>query len=112
MAREPILLLTALYLALVYSMQSLFFQSNPVVYGEIYCLSEDLIGLSYIPSMSTYVHVSESGCWSKLVLVGVTCGFLLSHFFGRWYTRAEQKSRTWATVPEYRRLPLACIGAP
>jgi multidrug resistance protein len=51
MAKEPILLFTALYMALVYSMQYLFFQSNPIVYGEIYGLSEDLIGLSYIPSM-------------------------------------------------------------
>jgi MFS family permease len=51
MIREPILLFTALYLALVYSMQYLFFQSNPIVYGEIYSLSEDLIGLSYISSM-------------------------------------------------------------
>lgn len=51
MIREPILLFTALYLALVYSMQYLFFQSGPIVYGGIYGLSEDLIGLSYIPSM-------------------------------------------------------------
>lgn len=51
MIREPILLFTALYLALVYSMQYLFFQSSPIVYGEIYGLSEDLIGLSYTPSM-------------------------------------------------------------
>jgi MFS family permease len=52
MIREPILLFTALYLALVYSMQYLFFQSNPIVYEEIYGLSEGLIGLSYISSMS------------------------------------------------------------
>ena len=47
-----------------------------------------------------------------IVLVGVACGFLLAHCFGQLYTRAEQKSRSWATVPEHRRLPLACIGAP
>jgi multidrug resistance protein len=57
MIKEPILLLTALYLALVYSMQYLFFQSNPIVYGEIYGLSEDLIGLSYIPSMLSPTHL-------------------------------------------------------
>ena len=51
MVKEPILLFTALYLALVYSMQYLFFQSSPIVYGGIYGLSEDLIGLCYIPSM-------------------------------------------------------------
>lgn len=50
MIKEPILLFTALYLALVYSMQYLFFQSNPIVYGQIYDLSEDIIGLSYVPS--------------------------------------------------------------
>ncbi|KAL1599262.1 hypothetical protein SLS59_006279 [Nothophoma quercina] len=95
MAREPILLFTALYLALVYSMQYLFFQSSPIVYGSIYSLSEDLIGLCYIP-----------------MLFGVSCGFLLAHCFGRLYIRAQENSRGWATVPEYRRLPLACIGAP
>jgi len=51
MIREPILLFTALYLALVYSMQYLFFQSSPIVYGGIYGLREDHIGLSYLPSM-------------------------------------------------------------
>jgi MFS family permease len=51
MIREPILLFTALYLALVYSMQYLFFQSSPIVYGGIYGLREDHVGLSYIPSM-------------------------------------------------------------
>jgi MFS family permease len=50
MIKEPILFLTALYLALLYSMQYLFFQSKPIVYGEIYGLSEDFVGLSYIPS--------------------------------------------------------------
>ncbi|KAF3037921.1 hypothetical protein E8E12_002357 [Didymella heteroderae] len=95
MMREPILLFTALYLALVYSMQYLFFQSSPIVYGGIYGLTEDLIGLSYIP-----------------MLAGVACGFLLAHCFGLMYTRAEQQGRSWAAVPEYRRLPLACIGAP
>ena len=57
MLKEPILLFTALYLALVYSMQYLFFQSNPIVYGEVYGLSEDMIGLSYIPSMALPVNI-------------------------------------------------------
>jgi MFS family permease len=46
------------------------------------------------------------------VFVGVACGFLLAHCFGTMYTRAEQQGRSWAAVSEYRRLPLACIGAP
>jgi multidrug resistance protein len=61
MAREPILLFTALYLALVYSMQYLFFQSNPIVYGEVYGLSEDMIGLSYIPSRFVF-QVKHTRC--------------------------------------------------
>lgn len=111
MMREPILLFTALYLALVYSMQYLFFQSTPIVYGGIYGLREDTVGLSYIPS--TYLQ-PEAVCspLTMTVLVGVTCGFLLAYCFGLMYTRAEQQARSWATVPEHRRLPLACIGAP
>jgi hypothetical protein len=46
------------------------------------------------------------------VLVGVACGFLLAHCFGHLYTRAELENRSWAKVAEYRRLPLACVGAP
>lgn len=111
MVREPILLFTALYLALVYSMQYLFFQSSPIVYGGIYGLREDFVGLSYIPS--TYKsQVRTVTLLTQTVLVGVACGFLLAHCFGIMYTRAEQQDRSWAAVPEHRRLPLACIGAP
>lgn len=59
MFKEPILFLTALYLALLYSMQYLFFQSKPIVYGQIYGLSEDLVGLSYIPSTCYSPVLSE-----------------------------------------------------
>jgi multidrug resistance protein len=111
MMREPILLFTAMYLALVYSMQYLFFQSTPIVYGGIYGLREDLVGLSYIPS-EYWLLDAMMMLLTKAVLVGVACGFLLAHCFGLAYTRAAQQGRSWAAVPEYRRLPLACIGAP
>ncbi|KZM22163.1 transmembrane transport [Ascochyta rabiei] len=88
-------LVEPLNLALVYFMQYLFFQSNPIVYGEGYGLSEDNIGLSYIP-----------------MLVGVAYGFLLSHYFGHLFSRAEQEGSSWAMIPGNRRLTLACIGAP
>ncbi|KAF1924767.1 MFS general substrate transporter [Didymella exigua CBS 183.55] len=111
MVSEPILLLTALYLALVYSMQYLFFQSNPIVYGGIYGLREDLVGLSYIPSMFRLPDTIVT-LLTKTVLIGVACGSLIAHCFGVLYKRAEQQGQSWAKVSEYRRLPLACIGAP
>lgn len=111
MMKEPILLFTALYLALVYSMQYLFFQSSPIAYGGIYGLREDIVGLSYIPSMCSLLDDMDM-LLTRTVLAGVACGFLLAHCFGLTYTRAEQQGRSWAAVPEYRRLPLACIGAP
>ncbi|KAH7380074.1 major facilitator superfamily domain-containing protein [Pyrenochaeta sp. MPI-SDFR-AT-0127] len=95
MVREPLLLFTSLYLALVYSMLYLIFQAYPVVYGGIYSLSQDMIGLAYIP-----------------IMAGVTGGFLLFYIFGSLYARAVNEGRSWAKVEEYRRLPLACLGGP
>lgn len=46
------------------------------------------------------------------VLAGVVCGFLLAYYFGTLFTTAEQKGHSWANIPEHRRLPLACVGAP
>jgi multidrug resistance protein len=51
MVKEPILLSTSLYLALVYAMLYLFFQAYPIVFGGVYGLSQDIVGLAYIPSM-------------------------------------------------------------
>lgn len=47
--QEPILLFSSLYLALVYALMYLFFQAYPIVYGGVYGLSQDMVGLAYIP---------------------------------------------------------------
>lgn len=89
MAREPILLFTALYLALVYSMQYLFFQSNPIVYGEVYGLSEDMVGLSYVPS--TYPSTRSK---SEKALINDSVG--------RRYLRLPTCPLLWAFIYERR----------
>ncbi|KAH7066650.1 major facilitator superfamily domain-containing protein [Paraphoma chrysanthemicola] len=95
MVKEPILLLTSLYLALVYAIVYLFFQAYPIVYGGIYGLKQDRIGLAYIPLMA-----------------GGIGGFAFFHLFNILHTRAANNNRAWAYVEEYRRLPLACFGGP
>lgn len=47
---EPILLSTALYLALAYAVMYLMFQAYPIVYHDFYGLSPGMAGLAYIPS--------------------------------------------------------------
>jgi hypothetical protein len=77
--REPILLLTSLYLALVYGVLYLFFQAYPVVFqGEgayprlhdgatkltnsgLYGMSAGVGGLAFIPSESYTSAVSGAG---------------------------------------------------
>ncbi|KAF3350470.1 Carboxypeptidase Y inhibitor [Verticillium dahliae VDG2] len=52
MVREPIVLWTALYLALVYSILYLFFQAYPVIFQGVYDLSPGMIGLGYLPILA------------------------------------------------------------
>ncbi|RSL61189.1 hypothetical protein CEP53_005177 [Fusarium sp. AF-6] len=47
--KEPMVLFTSLYLALVYSILYLFFQAYPIIFGDIYNLSSREIGLAFLP---------------------------------------------------------------
>ncbi|KAF2013008.1 MFS transporter [Aaosphaeria arxii CBS 175.79] len=91
---EPILLLSSLYLSLIYAMMYLFFQVYPIVFGGIYGLSQDKVGLAYIP-----------------IMAGVLIAFAAFYVFGEICVKAERRQRSWTQVQEFRRLPLACFGA-
>ncbi|KAF3361314.1 Putative cation-transporting ATPase 1 [Verticillium dahliae VDG1] len=95
MVREPIVLWTALYLALVYSILYLFFQAYPVIFQGVYDLSPGMIGLGYLPILAGIL----------LALAGV---FLYDAQLARYQARGSR----WASDETHRRLPLAYIGGP
>ncbi|EGY18800.1 uncharacterized protein VDAG_08960 [Verticillium dahliae VdLs.17] len=95
MVREPIVLWTALYLALVYSILYLFFQAYPVIFQGVYDLSPGMIGLGYLPILAGIL----------LALAGV---FLYDAQLAQYQARGSR----WASDETHRRLPLAYIGGP
>ncbi|KAL3495119.1 major facilitator superfamily domain-containing protein [Aspergillus germanicus] len=100
--REPILLLTSLYLALVYGVWYLFFQAYPVVFQGLYGMSAGVGGLTFIPTEIDML----------LVMIGAVIAFCVFMWYSSFHNRALAAGQTWAMVEEHRRLPLACLGAP
>ncbi|KAI8720006.1 MFS domain-containing protein [Fusarium sp. LHS14.1] len=93
--KEPIVLFTSLYLALVYSILYLFFQAYPVIFGDIYSLSPRDIGLAFLP-----------------VSVDAVIAILIFFIFDLVWARAKAQNRPWTSNDKYARLPLACVGGP
>lgn len=48
----------------------------------------------------------------EIVSVGALVAFTIFMCYGAFHTRAQKAGKSWTTVEEYRRLPLAAIGAP
>ncbi|KAJ5676634.1 Major facilitator superfamily domain general substrate transporter [Penicillium maclennaniae] len=92
---ESIVSLTSLYLALAYAIFYLYFEAYPIIFQGIYGMSAGIAGLMFLP-------------------IGV--GAVLACFVFIWYdgflARAKARDAKWASIEEYRRLPLACIGGP
>ncbi|KAM0277697.1 hypothetical protein ACHAQH_005640 [Verticillium albo-atrum] len=95
MVREPIVLWTSLYLALVYSILYLFFQAYPVIFEGVYDLSPGIIGLGYLP-----------------ILAGILLALAGVFVYDAYLTKHQVKGSPWASNDTHRRLPLACIGGP
>ncbi|KAF2716994.1 MFS general substrate transporter [Polychaeton citri CBS 116435] len=93
--KEPILLLTSLYMAFIYAILYLFFQAYPIVFQGLYGMSSSLGSLAFVP-----------------MIIGDFLAFLIFMWYSIFHRKASYASRQWATEEEYRRLPLACIGAP
>ncbi|GLA26519.1 hypothetical protein AnigIFM63326_003679 [Aspergillus niger] len=98
---EPIVTFTSLYLAVLYGILFLFFQAYPVVFEDLYELSNSINGLAYIPS--AYSH--------PYVIFGAFLGLCLALVYALHHSKALAANQSWASVEEYRRLPLACVGA-
>ncbi|KAL5358269.1 major facilitator superfamily domain-containing protein [Aspergillus floccosus] len=93
--REPIVACCSLYLALIYSLLYLFFQAYPLVFQGLYGMSAGVGALAFLP-----------------ILPGSIIAFLIFFLYSSYHTKASKAGLAWSKVEEYRRLPLACIGAP
>ncbi|CAP95947.1 Pc21g10500 [Penicillium rubens Wisconsin 54-1255] len=92
---ESIVFCCSMYLALVYATLYLYFQAYPIVFQDLYGLSAGISGLAFLP-----------------ILPGSIMAFLVFFLYSSHHSKALKSGRSWAKLEEYRRLPLACIGAP
>ncbi|KAF4552747.1 MFS-type transporter-like protein 53 [Elsinoe fawcettii] len=92
---EPTLFFTSLYLSMVYALQYLYFQAYPIIFGGIYGLDQDRIGLAYIPMIG-----------------GVLLALAIFLLYGSYHARAVAQDKAWTKNPEASRLPIAVIGGP
>jgi MFS family permease len=124
---EPIVFCCSMYLALVYAILYLYFQAYPIVfsgtcyhvhrsnlfltYTELYGLSAGITGLAFLPSK---IHISFYNTFTNSfsVLPGSIMAFIAFFLYSSHHSKALKAGLSWATLEEYRRLPLACIGAP
>lgn len=92
---ELIVSASCVYLALVYAIFYMTFQSMPIIYEDMYGLSAGVEGLTFLS-------------------MGVGALLTLPIFFGwdSFLRRAQEENRPWTKKEECRRLPLACLGGP
>ncbi|CAF9923363.1 MAG: hypothetical protein GOMPHAMPRED_002819 [Gomphillus americanus] len=92
---EPIVFFICLFLALLFGIYYMFFEAYPIIFQDSYGLNPQIASLLYLP-------------------IGI--GAALDTFVFVWYdayiAHSKRLRRAWAFNEEYRRLPLACIGAP
>ncbi|KAJ5586437.1 hypothetical protein N7450_006224, partial [Penicillium hetheringtonii] len=89
--QEPILLFSSLFMGFTYAVFYLYFQAYPLVFQDLYGLSAGVAGLAFLPTL---------------------VAFTIFMCYGAFHTNAQKSGKSWTTVEEYRRLPLAAIGAP
>lgn len=92
---EAIVLFTCLYLALAYAIFYLFFEAYPFIYQGVYHMDAGIAGLAFLP-----------------ILVGAAFALGIFVCYDGILQRAKANSAPWASIEEYRRLPLACFGGP
>ncbi|KAJ5967323.1 hypothetical protein N7501_003571 [Penicillium viridicatum] len=93
--KEPIVSFTSLYLSVVYGILFLFFQAYPLTFKGLFGLSNSVNGLAFVP-----------------MIFGASLGLCLVLVYASYHSKALAAGQPWASVEEYRRLPLACVGAP
>ena len=110
MYKEPILLLSSSFLSFEYALMYLVFQAYPIVFGSVYGMTQDKVGLAYIPCKCSYYAINAK--LIDVVMFGCAIAFVVFQLYSNYHAEAVTQKRAWALVEEYRRLPLACIGGP
>lgn len=92
---EAIVLFTCLYLSIAYAIFYLFFEAYPIIFEGLYHMNTGVAGLAFLPIMVGAVIALGIFLWYDTIL-----------------QRAKKANANWASIEEYRRLPLACLGGP
>ncbi|KAE8353838.1 major facilitator superfamily domain-containing protein [Aspergillus coremiiformis] len=92
---EPIILSTALYISLAYSLVFFCFQAYPIIFQGIYNFDVQTTSLTYIP-----------------IGIGAASAGVISVYYDTLYEKAKKKGTAWTNSPELHRLPLSCISGP
>lgn len=79
---------------------------------DLYGLSAGISGLGFLPSEPHIHPFKDPASDSFLVLPGSVLAFLAFFLYSSHHSKALKAGLAWAQSEEYRRLPLACIGAP
>ncbi|KAL9129774.1 MAG: hypothetical protein Q9175_007203 [Cornicularia normoerica] len=92
---EAIVLFTCLYLSIAYAIFYLFFEAYPIIFEGIYHMNTGVAGLAFLP-----------------ILIGAVIALGIFIWYDTVLQRAKKANAHWASIEEYRRLPLACLGGP
>ena len=92
---EAIVLFTCMYLSIAYAIFYLFFEAFPLIFEGIYHMNTGVAGLAFLP-----------------ILVGAVIALGIFIYYDGVLQRAKKANAPWASIEEYRRLPLACLGGP
>lgn len=69
-----------------------------------------LLSYQVCPTFEESLSISKANI--SIVSVGAVIAFTIFMCYGMYHTKAHKAGKEWTTVEEYRRLPLAAIGAP
>ena len=92
---EAIVLFTCLYLSMAYAIFYLFFEAYPIIFEGIYHMNSGVAGLAFLP-----------------IILGAVFSLGIFIWYDHILQRAKKANASWASIEEYRRLPLACLGGP
>lgn len=92
---EAIVLFTCLYLSMAYAIFYLFFEAYPIIFEGLYHMNTGVAGLAFLP-----------------ILIGAVIALGIFIWYDTVLQRAKKANASWASIEEYRRLPLACLGGP
>lgn len=115
--QEAIVLFTCLYLSIAYAIFYLYFQAYPIIFQGprsksafqtphamrlclhgfvgIYKMSPGVAGLAFLP-----------------IGVGAALCAIIFLWYDSYLAKAQKRKAPWASIEEYRRLPLATVGGP